>query len=100
MNSFDAVVYGLGVVAIVTGFSAGLLRSMATISGYVAAMPVAVATTSVLAPVLNGTSNASWAENSLLFSCVFLVMGITLGGLLRTAVSVTVGPSVSMVDRL
>jgi membrane protein required for colicin V production len=41
MNIFDIVVCLASVVAIVTGFKAGLLRSAVTILAYVIAMPVA-----------------------------------------------------------
>ena len=43
MNSFDAVVYLALLIAVVTGFSAGLLRSAVTILAYLVAMPIAVA---------------------------------------------------------
>jgi uncharacterized membrane protein required for colicin V production len=45
MNTFDAVVYFVGIVAIISGFKAGLLRSVATIIGYLTAMPIALAAT-------------------------------------------------------
>jgi len=45
MNAFDVVVAAAAVVAIVLGFSAGLLRSLATILGYLVAAPLAVAIT-------------------------------------------------------
>ena len=40
MNNFDAAVYLGLVVAVVTGFNAGLLRSAATILAYLIAMPI------------------------------------------------------------
>ena len=42
MNSFDAVVYVGLIVAVVTGFKAGLLRSAVTILAYLIAMPITV----------------------------------------------------------
>ena len=45
MNIFDAVVTGLVILAMVLGFMSGLLRSLATMLGYVIAVPVAVAIT-------------------------------------------------------
>ncbi len=45
MNPFDAVVATVAIFAIVMGFNAGLLRSLATILGYLIAAPVAVAIT-------------------------------------------------------
>jgi len=100
MNGFDAAVCILLLVAVVTGFRAGLLRSTATILGYVSAMPIAVAATPLISAVPMDKSNPAWAQNSLVFFAVFLVTAIVLGALLRIAVSETVGPSVSLVDRL
>jgi membrane protein required for colicin V production len=100
MNSFDAVVCALVIVAVITGFNAGLLRSLATILGYLCAMPVVVATTPLIAPGLSDKFNAPWAQNSLWFFGIFLVTGILLGALLRSAVSETVGPNIGIADRL
>src|SRR5215216_499345 len=100
MNGFDAAVCILLLVAVVTGFRAGLLRSTATILGYVSAMPIAVAATPLISAVPVDKSHPPWAQNSLVFFAVFLVTAIVLGALLRIAVSETVGPSVSLVDRL
>jgi membrane protein required for colicin V production len=100
MNSFDAAVYVVGLVAVVSGFNAGLLRSMATIVGYLAAMPVAVAATPHLSALLADKFNAPGLQNPLLFFGTFLVAGIVLGALLRTAISETVGARISLPDRL
>lgn len=100
MNGFDAAVYCLVIVAVVTGFRAGLLRSAATILAYIAAMPIAVATTSFVSPALAGRSNSPLAENSLVLIAIFLVAGIGLGTLLRTALNETVGLRINMVDRI
>jgi hypothetical protein len=50
MNSFDAAVYIGLVVAVVTGFNAGLLRSAVTILAYLIAMPIAVLAMSLISP--------------------------------------------------
>ena len=42
MNSFDAVVYVGLVIAVVTGFNTGLVRSAVTILAYVVAAPIAM----------------------------------------------------------
>jgi membrane protein required for colicin V production len=84
----------------VTGFHAGFLRSLATILGYLAAMPIAVAATPVISGAVAGKFVAPWAQTSILFCAVFLVTGILIGGLLRFGVSEIVGPSVSIPDRL
>jgi membrane protein required for colicin V production len=99
MNSFDAVVYALLILAVVTGFHAGFLRSVATILGYAAAVPVAVAATPFVSPALATSSAAPWARGSLAFFAIFLLAGIVLGALMRRAVSAAVGPSIGLADR-
>ena len=42
MNIFDIAIYAGLLIAVVSGFQSGLLRSAATIVGYLIAMPVAV----------------------------------------------------------
>jgi membrane protein required for colicin V production len=84
MNTFDAVVYACLAVAVVLGFSSGLLRSLATILGYLAAAPVAFFAAPTLAPLVG----------------VFLAAGIVFGALLRLVVSGLVGKRVSLPDRL
>jgi membrane protein required for colicin V production len=100
MNTFDAVVYVALVVAVISGFNAGLLRSVATILGYLAAMPVAVAATPYASRTLTDKFDPSVAGNPVLFFGIFLVAGIVLGALLRTALNETVGPRISLPDRL
>jgi membrane protein required for colicin V production len=99
MNTFDTVVYVALMVAVVSGFNAGLLRSVATIMGYLAAMPVAVTAMPYVARALNDKSDPSIAGNPVLFFGIFLVAGMVLGALLRTAINETVGPQVSLLDR-
>jgi len=100
MNSFDAAVYFVLVVAVVSGFNAGLIRSIATIMGYLAAMPVAMAATPYAARMLADKFSAPGVQNPLLFFGLFLVAGIAFGALLRTAINETVGPRISLPDRL
>jgi membrane protein required for colicin V production len=100
MNGFDAAISICAIFAVVTGFNVGLLRSTATILGYLSAMPVAVATTSLVSPALAGQSGPPWAQNSLLFVGIFLVCGVALAAVLRMAVSEAIGPSVSLADRV
>jgi len=51
-NPFDIAIYVCLFLAVVMGFNAGLLRSLATIFGYLAAAPIAVAATPYLMPTL------------------------------------------------
>jgi membrane protein required for colicin V production len=100
MNPFDAAVYVVAIIAMITGFNVGLIRSAATILGYVSAAPLAVAGTSVISPILAGQSAPTATQNSVVFFCVFLAAGIVLGSLLRLAIDETVGPVRSFADRL
>ena len=78
MNSFDAAVYIGLVVAVVTGFNAGLLRSAATILAYLIAMPIAVWAMSLISPRIGDQANSPLTQNSLLLFGIFLVAGIVL----------------------
>jgi membrane protein required for colicin V production len=99
MNSFDLAVYFVLIVAIISGFNAGLLRSVATIIGYLAAMPVALATSPFIARAVSDKFDAPMAQNSLVFLGVFLVVGMVVGALLRTAVGEVVGARIGVLDR-
>ena len=99
MNSFDAVITICVIVAMVAGFRSGLLRSLATIMGYVAAMPVAMAGAEPLSH-LAGQLRISPIPDWVWFIGLLLVTGIVLGALLRAAVSGMFGPDVSIPDRL
>jgi membrane protein required for colicin V production len=99
-NPFDLALLGFTVVAVVTGFSAGLLRSLATILAYVIAAPVAVA----VSPAVT-----AWAVQQNLLSpdkSVFvalglvLVVGMLLGALMRGAVGSATGGHTVFIDRV
>jgi len=100
MNSFDAVVLLLLVVAVVTGFNTGLLRSAVTILAYLVAMPIAVWATSVVAPQLGGKFDSPLAQNFGLFFGIFVLAGIGLGQLARLALEETIGTEAGFADRL
>ena len=100
MNSFDAVVYLGLVVAIVTGFNAGLLRSAVTILAYLIAMPIAVWIMSLVSPQIDGNLASPWTQNSLLVFGIFLIAGIVLGKLMRMALDDSIGSEAGIGDRL
>lgn len=100
MNPFDVAVYVVAIIAMITGYNVGLIRSAATILGYVTAAPIAVAGTSFISPVLTGQAAPSATLNPVVFFCIFLAAGIVLGSLLRLAIDETVGPVRSLADRL
>jgi membrane protein required for colicin V production len=99
MNSFDIVVLALALTAVVMGFQSGLLRSVATIIGYLCAAPVALVATPGLSSLLAERAHVA-ATPPLVFVGIFLVVGIITGALLRTAISELVGPEPSLPDRI
>ncbi len=100
MNSFDVVIYLALVIAVVTGFNTGLLRSAITILAYLLAMPIAVAATSYLAPQIAGKLGSPLTQNSLLFFATFLITGMVLGKAARMALDDTIGSEAGIGDRL
>jgi len=100
MNSFDAVISLALIVAVVTGFNAGLLRSAITILAYLIAMPIAVWATSLVAPEVTAKLGEPLTQNSLLFFGIFLVIGIVLGKSMRMALDDAIGPQAGIGDRL
>ena len=99
INLFDAAVYLCLAVAIVAGLRSGLLRSLATILGYLAAAPIALAAAPYLMPVLIGQFKLPPAQTWLALAGLFLLIGFTLSALLRMAVSELVGPNIGAADR-
>jgi membrane protein required for colicin V production len=100
MNSFDAVVGLVLLVAVVAGFRAGLLRSAVTILGYLIAMPIAVWVTALIVPQVGNNPSVAMTQNTLIFFGSFLAAGIVLGTLLRMAINDTIGPEIGLGDRL
>ncbi len=99
MNAFDVVVAAAAVVAIVLGFSSGLLRSLATILGYLVAAPLAVAITPYVTAIALGRSMSP--DNSwLMLVIVFVAAGAGISALLRIVVGEFVGPDVGAFDRV
>ncbi len=99
MNIFDAVVIGATLLAVIMGYRSGLLRSLATIFGYVLAAPIAIVATPKLAPLFATQGTSSFGTNGLLFAAVFLGVGILTGALLRSAIGLMAGEDISLPDR-
>ena len=99
-NAFDAAVYLCLAVAVIAGFRSGLLRSMAGIFGYLAAMALAVALAPPLSLLLTTRFQVEAAQTWVVFVVVFIVAGILLGALLRRAIGELVGTDVSAPDRM
>ena len=100
MNSFDAVVYLGLVVAVVTGFNAGLLRSAVTILAYLVAMPIAVWVMPMISPQLGGNPSSPLSQSWLVFFGIFLAAGMVLGKVARIAIDEAIGSEAGLGDRL
>jgi membrane protein required for colicin V production len=100
MNPFDAVILALAALAIVMGFSAGLLRSLATILGYLIAAPLAVALAPYVIPFAFGRTGAAPANAWVVVVLVFVALGIAISALLRVIVGELAGEDVGLFDRV
>ena len=100
MSPFDLVVYAVAFVAVVAGFRSGLLRSLATIIGYAAAAPLAVALAPQVVPLLASVLLLPPAQNWIAPVVLFLAFGMLLSAMLRVVVSTFTGADVSLPDRL
>ena len=98
MNGFDLAVYAGLLVAVVSGFSTGLVRSGVTILAYIVAMPIAVWVMSYVPP-LDGDSGSPLMHNWGFFLGAFLIIGMALGKLARITVDEAIGSEASFLDR-
>jgi membrane protein required for colicin V production len=99
MNPFDAVVTVVAIVAVVMGFRSGLLRSLATILGYLVAAPAAIAITPHVTAFVLGSAGSQDKTWIVLFG-VFIIVGIGISALFRTAVNEFIGPDIAPFDRV
>jgi membrane protein required for colicin V production len=100
MNPFDAVVTAVAILAIVMGFNSGLLRSLATILGYLIAAPLAIVVAPRVTALALGQATVTQNQTWLAFFCVFLAIGLAVSALLRIAVGEFIGPEVGLFDRV
>ena len=98
MNGFDLAVYAGLVIAVISGFSTGLVRSGVTILAYVVAMPIAVWVMSFVPP-LNGSNQSPLMQNWGFFLGAFLIIGMLLGKLARVTVDEAIGSEAGLLDR-
>ncbi len=89
MTTFDIILSIAALIALISGFRAGLVRSLATILGYIIAGPIALAATSFVTPAFAGELGMPWGRNSLVFFAIFLMFGMFFGHLLKLAASDT-----------
>ena len=100
MNSFDAAVTIGLVIAVVTGFNAGLLRSAVTILAYLIAMPIAIWAMSFVSQAIGSKPDVPLLENAPILFGIFLAAGIGLAKLMRMALDETFGSEPGLGDRL
>ena len=100
MNVFDiAVCCGL-IIAVVTGFNTGLLRSALAILAYLLAMPIALWMMTVISPRLDAGPASPLLQSWPLFFGIFLASGMALGKLARMALDEAIGSEAGIADRL
>jgi membrane protein required for colicin V production len=99
MNLFDAVIAAAAVAAVVVGFSSGLLRSLATILAYLIAAPLAVAFAPYVTAAL-GQSGVTPGQAWIGLVVAFVVLGVSIGSLLRTVIGEFTGPDAGLFDRI
>jgi membrane protein required for colicin V production len=97
---FDAVIYALLALAVVMGFRAGLLRSLATILGYVLATPVALGTAPALSLYLARHYQMPPTYNGFVIAGILIFTGWLFAALLKRAVGDIVGQDIGIGDRL
>src|SRR6476469_5359521 len=104
MNPFDAAVLGLALLALVTGFSSGLLRSLATILAYVVAAPVALAVSPSVGAWLDTKRFLPPDQMQMLISgtpfLLLVIVAMVLGALMRGAVSGVTSGHMVLADRV
>jgi membrane protein required for colicin V production len=100
MNLFDAFVTAAALVAIVMGFTSGLLRSVATILGYLLAAPLAVAITPRIAPFVLASGTLPRDESWVPVVVVFVAFGIAFGVLFRNVLNELVDDEIGLFDRV
>jgi membrane protein required for colicin V production len=99
INAFDAVVALFAIIAVVFGFGSGLLRSLATILGYLAAAPLTVMLVPEVTPMLSERYQLTSAQLLLAVAAIFVVLGIVISALLRRTVDALFGPHPGVLDR-
>jgi membrane protein required for colicin V production len=100
MNSFDLVVCCALVVAMVSGFGTGLLRSAITILAYLLAMPIAMSAVAAMTTPTQPVPDALFQQNWVQFFAAFLVIGAALGKIGRIMLDEAIGPEAGFGDRL
>jgi membrane protein required for colicin V production len=99
-NSFDLAVYACLFVAVVMGFMTGLLRSLATIIGYICGAGIAVAATPKALSLLANYPKIPTPQTWIVVVAIFIVTGALISALLRLTVSGIAGRNITVPDRI
>jgi membrane protein required for colicin V production len=99
MNTFDAVVTVIAILAAVMGFMSGLLRSLAAILAYLIAAPIAVALAPRLTAFIFGQSTVSPDRTWTALFVAFVALGLLISVLLRKLVDELAGEDIGVFDR-
>jgi len=99
-NSFDLAVYLCLFVAVVMGFMTGLLRSLATIIGYICGAGIAVAATPKALFLLANYPKIPTPQTWIVVVAIFIVAEALISVVLRLIVSGVAGRNVSVPDRI
>lgn len=99
-NSFDLAVYACLFVAVVMGFMTGLLRSLATIIGYICGAGIAVAATPKVLSLLANYPKIPTPQTWIVVVAIFIVTGALISALLRLTVSGIAGRNITVPDRI
>jgi len=99
-NSFDLVIIGILLVAVVLGFQSGLLRALATILGYVCGAAFAIAATPTAARILTEQLHVKPMADGIVFAGVFLVAGFVVAAAMRMLVGELAGKDIGVFDRM
>jgi membrane protein required for colicin V production len=97
---FDAFIYALTALAFVFGFKSGLLRSLATVLGYIIAAPVGVGVAPALSVFLAQRFDMPPSYDGRVMALSIVAAGMVFSALLRRAVNDVTGPQVSLPDRI
>jgi membrane protein required for colicin V production len=100
VNYFDAFVTLVAIAAIALGFVSGLLRSLATIVGYLIAAPIAVGIGARLTEIFLGQSKLSPDQIWFGLCVVFIAVGFSISAVMRFVIGEIFGADVSLIDRI
>ena len=100
MNTFDAVVTAVTILAVVMGFKSGVLRSLAAILAYLIAAPIAVVLTPQLTAAIFGQFAIPPEQTWIALFLVFVAIGLLVSVLLRDLVDALTGDDIGMFDRI